>query len=89
MGFDGRDSTGIDGLVMPLADERQRVAKIVNPNARPDALAIMFAVVDGDIRVDFGQPVEWVLFTPEQASKIVGDLEQCIRYARTLHGTQG
>lgn len=87
--FDNRDSKGIDGLVIPLADERQGVAKILNPNARPDALAIQFSVLDGEILLDFGQPLQWVRFTQEQASKVIADLEQCVRYARTLHGTQG
>lgn len=86
MSFDNRDSRGIDGVVLPLRDGMQGVAKLINPNARPDALAIQFTVVDGEIVVDFGQPLRWVRFTQEQASKVIADLEQCVRYARTLHG---
>ena len=81
--FDNRDSRGIDGLVLPLRN--QGVAKIINPKAAPDALAIQFSVLDGHILMDFGQPIQWVKFTQEQASKIIADLEMCVRYARTLH----
>ncbi len=88
MGFDNRDSRGIDGLMIPLMDERQGVATILNPKATPDALAIQFSVLDGEIIMDFGQTLQWVRFTQEQASKVIADLEQCVRYARTLHVPQ-
>jgi hypothetical protein len=88
-GFDGHNSADLIGLVKPLAAAPQGVAKIVNPNASPNALAIQYQVLDGVIYLHFGLPVEWIGLTPDEAGGMIAALEGCVRYARTVHVPAG
>ncbi len=85
MAFDGHSDTNMDGLVVPLGHRPQGVATLVNPHAGTGRLAIQLVVADGRVIVDFGQPIQWVGLTPDEAGKLSADLEVAVRYARTLH----
>jgi hypothetical protein len=83
--FDGHSPTDMNGIVIPLNAAPQGIAKIVNPNASPNALAIQIQVLDGMVIVDLGQPARWFGMTPDEAGKLSADLEVAVRSARTLH----
>ncbi len=84
--FDNHSPTDMNGLVLPLKDGAM---KIVKPKPRSGELKIDYAVADGQVLMSFSEPVEWLVLTPEQAGKIIADLEVAVRYARTVHVVGG
>lgn len=80
--FDGHSPTDMNGLVLPIKDGAMRIVK---PKPPKGGLKIDYAVADGNILMSFSEPIDYMVLTPDQAGKIVADLEVAVRYARTLH----
>jgi len=63
--------------------------KLTRPADPPGQLQIHATVVDSKTIIDFGQVVQWIALEPDQLEKLIGDLQYCLRTARTLHLQEG